>query len=288
MHDIFFFTDAHGHYPLFSTMRDWCKTQDNECLIVYGGDAIDRGSDGYRIIKELLDDPQIIYLYGNHEDLFIKAADAIIGHYAINDKEYEYLHHCDEHRAEEILIKMAENEDVNLHLYNGGMPTLISWLCDGANEEIIDRLRNLPRTFSYENLDFCHAGGVYSSFKRVADAEYNHTTISQIDEETIIWDRDLISYGWETNRICIHGHTPAIYLPTRVYGRDKSKENIHPCSWYDLIGEKNKRGGMKIDMDTGMIFTGRGYVLNCLTFKVQKFIDRESYIELSDSYKLIS
>ena len=58
----------------------WCKEQDPECTIVYGGDAADRGPDGYRIIKELLNDPQIIYIYGNHEDLFIKAADAIIGY----------------------------------------------------------------------------------------------------------------------------------------------------------------------------------------------------------------
>ena len=37
------------------------------------------------------------------------------------------------------------------------------------------------------------------------------------------------------------------------------------------MGAKDKRSGWKIDMDTGMTFTGRGYVLNCLTFKVYGF-----------------
>ena len=293
MHDLFAFGDIHGMYNLYETIVNYCKEQDPQCTIVYLGDAADRGPDGYRIIKELLADPQIIYLYGNHEDLFVKAADAIIGHYAMNDELYDYLHNCDKLRAKSI-IRGIYNEDVQLHLSNGGESTLIDWICDGANEEIIDQLRNLPRTFSYNQIDFCHAGSTYSSFKAVADAEYDNKPHPTYEERMVIWDRNCIPLGWETDRICIHGHTPTIYLPTRAQGNIQNKENIHPCSWYDMMGAKDKRGGLKIDMDTSAAFTGRSFVLNCNTMKVIGFenpnirnSDLSNSINTIKEYKLI-
>lgn len=69
MHDIYFFTDIHGQKNLFDAMYDWCLRQDPECTIVYGGDACDRGNDGYEIMKKLIASPQVIYLKGNHEYL---------------------------------------------------------------------------------------------------------------------------------------------------------------------------------------------------------------------------
>ena len=91
MREVFFFTDIHGNKRLFDFLRKWCYEQDSECTIIYGGDAADRGEDGFYIMNELLNDPHIIYLYGNHEDLFVKATDAIIGAYAFNDKDYDLL-----------------------------------------------------------------------------------------------------------------------------------------------------------------------------------------------------
>jgi len=286
MRDVFFFTDIHGNKRLFDFLRNWCYEQDLECTIVYGGDAADRGEDGFYIMNELLNDSHIIYLYGNHEDLFVKAADAIIGAYASDDEKYEYIHHCNEEQANKVLEKMNdENFDVKLHIYNGGESTLKAWLINGADEDFVDNIRNLPRTFSYENIDFCHAGGTYSAFKKVADAEYENKMRPYYEENMLIWDRNCIPLGWETGRICVHGHTPTIYLPAGIYGRDKSLANIHPCNWYDRMGAKEKRGGMKIDMDTGAVFSDRAFVLNCLTIKTYGFQD---YIKIGvDSIKKI-
>lgn len=286
MRDVFFFTDIHGNKRLFDFLRNWCYEQDLECTIVYGGDAADRGEDGFYIMNELLNDPYIIYLYGNHEDLFVKAADAIIGAYASDDEKYEYIHHCNEEQANKVLEKMNdENFDVKLHIYNGGEPTLKAWLINGADEDFVDNIRNLPRTFSYENIDFCHAGGTYSAFKKVTDAEYENKVRPYYEENMLIWDRNCIPLGWETGRVCVHGHTPTTYLPAGIYGHDKSLANIHPCSWYDRMGAKEKRSGMKIDMDTGAVFSDRAFVLNCLTMKTYGFQD---YIKIGvDSIKQI-
>ena len=54
--NIYFFTDIHGHYPLFRAILNWC----NNDVIIYGGDACDRGKGGYKIIKELLEAPIVI------------------------------------------------------------------------------------------------------------------------------------------------------------------------------------------------------------------------------------
>ena len=289
MRNVFFFTDIHGEKLLFDTMYNWCYQQDPDCTIVYGGDAADRGSDGFYIMNKLLNDPQVIYLYGNHEDLFVKAADAIIGTYASNDKDYEYIHNCDADMADKVLRNMNAhyNEDVRLHIYNGGEPTLKAWLMNGADEEFIDNIRNLPRTFSYENMDFCHAGSTYKTFKSIANAEYYKSPLPWYDENTLIWDRDLLALGWETNRIGVHGHTPTIYLSAGIYGRDKSLTNIHPCSWYDRMGARHIRGGMKIDMDVATAYSGRAFVLNCLTLEVQGFeytiIDGNKEVKLLQS-----
>lgn len=272
MHDVFYFTDIHGQLKLFEAMRDWCYKQDPECTIIYGGDACDRGMYGYEIMKALLDDPQVIYLMGNHEDMFARAADAIIGHYAKNDRLYERLHHLDEETALGVLTYMEDmSVDVAISLANGSLPTLRAWLIDGADEEFVERIRELPITFTYENIDFCHAGCAYKGFKQIADAEYDGKPLNNISRKGLLWDRNNIVYGWEPGRICVHGHTPVIKLPTKLY---KSKDqhmtldDVRPASWHG-----KKRSGTRIDMDTGAVFSGRAFVLNCLTMQITGFYD---------------
>ena len=274
MHDTFFFTDLHGQKDLFHAMYNWCLRQDPECTIIYGGDAADRGEHGYEIIKELLTLPQVVYIYGNHEDLFIKAADELLGQYAANDELYHKIHHIDSVEKATNIIRDAHGWNIALHLQNGGFPTLRDWLLDGANEDIIDQLRELPRTVSSEVVDFCHAGSTYMNFSTVNKAEYYGKPLDYYAAKACIWDRDCLALGWETGRTCVFGHTPTILLSAGLYGsRDKSERNAHPAAWQDHMGAKDKRGGWKIDMDTGATWTGRAYVLNVLTMQVTGFYD---------------
>ena len=273
MHNVYAFGDIHGQLRLYETIINYCKQQDPECCIVFLGDAIDRGPEGYQIMKCLLSDPQIIYLMGNHEQMFIDACDAIIGYHASDDEKYNKLHNYTKEEAT-IFIHQSSNPDVSLCRANGGDITLIDWLVNGADEDIVDKLRNLPYTFSYENIDFCHAGSTYRIFKEVADAEYNNMCVHYMAEYSLLWDRNCIPLGWETGRICVHGHTPTIYLPDKAYGSHvKMLKELHPACWGDMMGAKDKRGGKKIDMDTAAAFTGRAFVLDVLTMKAVGFFD---------------
>ena len=262
-HKVYFFTDIHGHYALFSKIIKWCQQQDLECKIIYGGDAADRGENGYKIIKELLANPNIIYLYGNHEELLVNAADSIIGAYASSNEVYNFLTSCDINQASVILHDVRyKTAEVALHIYNGGESTLKDWLLDKANLDIIDKLRFLPRVYSYKNLDFCHAGSTYLTFQ-----EGFKQPIPKYVEEALIWDRNCIPMGWEKHRIGVFGHTPTVFLPSKIYGRDLSVDNIHPCIWGEMMGGKHKRGGYKIDMDTGAYASNKAYILDCDTLQ---------------------
>ena len=266
MHDIFYFTDVHGCYNLYKAAINYCMEQDPECTIIFGGDACDRGKDGYKIMKELLDNPQVVYLTGNHEDMFIHAAWEIQRDYTgpLNEESiFGYLHW--------IQVSDYGNDPTKLCLYNGGYSTIHDWMMDGMPDDFVRRIAKLPKTFYYENLDFCHAGGRYEEFERICLAEYDDHWIDKDDLMILIWDRNYLGQGWKEGRTCIFGHTPTPYLAAKYYGKDKSLANAHPCAYNATLDDKWT--GRKIDMDTGAVASGKLYVLNCLTMKAQGFRD---------------
>jgi len=268
MHDIFYFTDVHGMYDLYKAAIDYCLEQDPECMILYGGDACDRGPDGYKIMKELLTHPQVNYLKGNHEDMFVCAAQAI---------QKDYKGSFDEQHISDYLYysQLSESGEYSIknHLYNGGYQLLHDWMLDGMPQDFVEKINNLPITFSYGNMDFCHAGGRYKEFLSAQSAEYENVRVSEDDQLMLLWDRNYLSQGWRQNRICIFGHTPVTYLAAKYYGKDKSLAAMKPCSYIGQLDDKWT--GKKIDMDTGAFVSGKLYVLNCLTLKAQGIIDKD-------------
>ena len=281
MHDIFYFTDIHGTYDLYRAIINYCLNEDPECTIIFGGDACDRGKDGYKIIKELLNNPQVIYLKGNHEDLFVRAARELNQRFKFTDKNRDYLYT----RINSLLAFNSKYPDIQLHLYNGGLETLVDWICDDMPMDIIDAIDKLPLTFSYEQYDFCHAGGQYKTFKEVADAEYNHKQANEKSKENLLWDRT-VDIGWAPNRICVHGHTPTIHIRSKYYGKDKSIRNIHPCAW---IGDffPDKYTGWRLDMDTSAAQSGIIFVFNVLTNEIIQFKRNQQDIEIFNKGKII-
>lgn len=266
MHDVFYFTDVHGQLDLFQTMRDWCYEQDPECTIVFGGDACDRGEFGYDIMQAILDDPQIIYIRGNHEDMFIRAARELLA----NNPTHKNRQHTIQ-EANDLIDMESWLHWVHLSLRNGGRSTLKAWLIDGASTEFIDQLeaRTCITLAADNGLCFSHAGGLQEAFQRVNEAEYEGEIPDRDDAEMMIWDRNYFCSWWDDPKsTIIFGHTPTCYmrdwLPDLPYMRENE---MKPVAYTD------KGGGTHIAMDTGMTWTGRGYVLNCLTMHVYGFLD---------------
>lgn len=250
MNKVFFFTDVHGMWDLYKAMIDYCLQEDPNCTIVYGGDACDRGPDGYRIIKDLLARPNVYYLQGNHEDLFVRAARKLLHNEMFN---------------------MMDDDDIALHAYNGGLSTLNDWIKDGKPADIINKLTNLPIMCSFSNIDFCHAGGNPRVFERLQSLPQGVEADSE-DIDHLLWDRNCLGIGWFPNRICVFGHTPVSYLPTKYCTKDEHGREYRPMKFCGNLNEKMT--GFKIDMDTCACFSGFAYVLDCTTMKAQGFLDK--------------
>ena len=274
MNKVFYFTDIHGHYDLFHHIITWCKEQDANCQIIFGGDACDRGVSGYRIMKELLEDPQVIYLKGNHEDMFDAAASFIMKNYHGNiDEEeiFDYLHSG--------IYRHESMESVNDCVYNGGLPTLTDWMMDGLNAEFVKKIHELPITHVYNNIDFCHSGGNPDAFTVVREAELEGTLIRykyHYDIDDCIWQRMFLDTGWTANRVSMFGHTPTPHIPMnrRCVPEDfinAAPKCYHASTIYDP--EDEKLTGARIAMDVGTIACGRAYVIDCDTFVAYGFYD---------------
>lgn len=260
MHDIFYFTDIHGMYDLYRAIMDWCKEQDPEAMIIYGGDACDRGPDGYKIMKELLDNPQVVYLMGNHEDMFCKAAREIVEIFDFQSRDREKV----ENALNLTLHHKQEFPFTNMSIYNGGLQTLLDWVEDGAPIDIIERLEQLPLTFSTNGCDFCHAGGNPQVFEYVADDEYYCRNVADEMKLHVLWDRKHLEDMWVDGYTCVFGHTPVKVLPSKIH--------IELDESLDPIPVRIAKG-TKIDMDTGAAFWGIAWVLNVLTMQAQGFED---------------
>ncbi len=273
MHDVFYFTDIHGNRPLFDAIMNYCHEQDEDVTIIFGGDAIDRGKDGYAIMKELLNNSHVVYLKGNHEDMFTKAAREIKELFNFENTNEEKIHKT-LNACKHFDYKYAAIQD---SLYNGGLVTLTDWILDGMPMDMIERIEHLPFTFSYEDKDFCHAGSIYTTFSKVAKAEYEGTEVSTWNSDSLLWSRTTLDIGWAPNRMCIFGHTPVPYLEDYVSGIKWSEDcNVIPVLYKGTVNPIMT--GWKLDMDTGAVFLGRAFVLNVLTMKAQGFKENSEHL----------
>lgn len=271
MHDIFAFTDIHGMWHLYKAIMNYCHEQDPDAMIIYCGDACDRGPGGYRIMKDLLANPHVVYLKGNHEDMFAKAAREIKEYFSFKDADRDKVKHI----LKTCMVFDYRYAAIQDSLSNGGLSTLTDWVMDGMPMDFVESIEGLPLTFSTDTCDFCHAAGIYPIFERVAQAEYDSTKIDEWDKESILWSRGALDSAWRPDHTCIFGHTPVPYLLEDLEVEWDETKEVQPYKYVGHFGQERGMTGAKIDMDTGAAFLGFAYVLNVLTMQAQGFKDTD-------------
>ncbi len=270
LHKVYFFTDIHGQEQLYDNIVNWCKQNDKHCTIIYGGDACDRGESGYMIMKKLLQDHNIAYLKGNHEDTFVRAARALknseVCHYAYKDRKsiskalLDYANH--------VSFYYEDGSSVRLSITNGGESTLCDWIADGMPMDIVEAIDALPYTYSYGSLDFCHAGGTYEGFFRI---KYDQGDMWDINE--ILWERSYFGVSWRPGRVCVYGHTPTTYIDPNLHTLGPlTIDKIRPVR---LLSDR-------IIMDVGSAFTDKCYVLDCDTMLAHEFLTKDHIIHIDE------
>lgn len=179
-------TDLHGKYELWEGIKKVLKPED---VLYYLGDAIDRGPRGWELMVELMNDPRVIYLKGNHEDLMYNS-------YRYKDKEIR----------KEFLKDWKKN---------GGDTTINQIAALGISEETLnaylDKIDNLPIMACFTNPDqkvfyLSHAG--FNPDNEFLDLDaYNQ-------ELKMTWDRKHFFREWPQDMkslYIVHGHTPIHY-----------------------------------------------------------------------------
>ncbi len=248
-------SDWHGCYWIWKQIKNILQPEDK---LYFLGDACDRSDDGWQIIKELLADPRVVYLIGNHEDLLVKAIGNITPD-SFNDNVYRW------------------DRNMDLWFYNGGESTYNAIMEDNtitATQKIyiIHQLKELPFAAGYIN-------------KKGQQVQLSHSGYDDFNlgsEEQFIWDRNHLmfydSWNGENNEIIVHGHTPIELM---------IEEQQHNVEW---LTEKHMREGVlgdhfvepqpwdghsaywyaknhKVNIDTGAVWNNTSVLLNLDTWE---------------------
>lgn len=171
---VYALSDLHGYLDLYKQIKEFLKPEDK---VYFLGDATDRGPQPWELAKIIYNDPQFIYLKGNHEDMLVKAA----------------LHYYgDEWDSEDNYYTL---------ITNGGKETWKEMSEDPEGMDYIQKFKLLPKEEVYYNKDgkeihLCHAG--FTPGRR----------------EDLLWNRkhfyDIMD-NIDDDYIIIHGHTPVFY-----------------------------------------------------------------------------
>ena len=133
---VYALSDLHGYLDLYKQIKEFLKPEDK---VYFLGDATDRGPQPWELAKTIYNDPQFIYLKGNHEDMLVKAA----------------LHYYgDEWDSEDNYYTL---------ITNGGKETWKEMSDDPEGMDYIQKFKLLPKEEVYYNKDgkeihLCHAG----------------------------------------------------------------------------------------------------------------------------------
>ena len=232
-------TDLHGNYDLWAQIKEFLQEDDT---LIFLGDAMDRGSRGFEIFMELLNDERVCYLRGNHEEMM---ADA----YLLQSEKGEFLKHW---------------------YKNGGKATKanidslgLDW---DTKKALFQKVYQFPLWAQYTNDNgdtfiLSHAGYTPGDY-------YDKMTEDQ-KENYLIWNRNHWNLPWSKDEkykqtIMVHGHTPILLM--KQWGFNAS--GLAPF-WYD--------NNHKVNVDAATANTGLAFLLNLDTYDYELFTDGSIY-----------
>lgn len=232
MHKTYACSDLHGLYPLWEQIKDYCDETDT---IYFLGDAIDRGPDGIKILLEMLYDPRIIFLKGNHESFLEESGEELLeDHYPFSIRLWEQ---------------------------NGGWKSIddFSKLDKRVGKWLFKKIKALPLTAEYVN----------KKGQKILLSHAGYHPMCDPKERDYLWDREHIYLPWSDSEeyketYVIHGHTPVQSLIFKA-GFQRVKPELDDEGSYDPLVYAD---GHKIDIDVGSFFSGKAVLFDLDELKV--------------------
>ena len=228
-------TDLHGRKDLFFKIKELLNPDD---IVYFLGDANDRGLYGWELIKLIYNDPQFIYIKGNHEDMLVDAARDVLKY----DGE--------------------PTRNINLLDRNGGMITLNDWCKDGRPEDWLEKLSKLPEHKIYKNANgktvvLSHAGCTPWYDEDNGEDGYKFSVW-----DNLLWNRDHFLDDWDEEHfkdwVIVHGHTPILHLIDYMGGPIPEEIPVGPY-WYCY--------NHKVCLDHLSVFTDIACIMDLDTFE---------------------
>lgn len=196
-------SDIHGNLDAFCRfLNDNQVTMDD--LIVFNGDAIDRGPEGVALLRWAKNTPNVLFLKGNHEELMLDALE-----------EMQYRENGPKMRC---------------WIGNGGQPTL-DGLCQLSKKEyveLIDWVKHSPyvaivQSYRWQHVTYVtHANLSQKSMECVVKGKIPYFWENGVELNALTWERPERLTN-EVGGILITGHTS-----THYYGAPKG-EAIFDC-----------------------------------------------------------
>ena len=166
--------DIHGQYNLW---RQVIESLDETDTLYILGDCGDRGPDGWKIIKEALKDPRVVYIRGNHDQMLLDS-------WKEEWSGYDYY----------------------LWMSNGGYSTFETLVQDTNHEIFLKELARTKLYHCYENKDEKKIHLSHAGFTLMKNDEIPNS-------EDLLWDRyhieDKCEWWSKTNPndYVVHGHS---------------------------------------------------------------------------------
>lgn len=207
---IYVTSDLHGYsLEKFKTLLEKAGFSQHDFLYVLG-DVIDRGTDGIKILRWLMAQPNAQLLLGNHEAMMLGC---------------DFL--FDEITEESIGNLTGSKLDIYSNwIANGGMPTLnaLKILRKNEIEYIFEYLSEAPlfETVTAGGKDFIltHSGlGNFSKNKK----------LTEYSEYDLLWTRPSLDTEYYDGVTTVFGHTPTVY-----YGEKFKGKAIVTDSWINI------------------------------------------------------
>lgn len=190
---IYVCADIHGRFDYYAALLARISLKSYDTLYVLG-DVIDRGSDGVKILRDMMTRPNVIPILGNHE-----FTAAICLPWLLKEITDQSLADLDETR----LAALQE------WLTNGGAPTIraLRELSAGERQEILEYIQEMELYAQVEAGDqafvLVHAGlEHFSPNKPLKDYELSD----------FLFCRPKFNRDFYPNRYLVYGHTPTRLL----------------------------------------------------------------------------
>lgn len=230
-------TDWHGRADVADKVFEYLKEDDE---LYYLGDAIDRGPSGIYITYKLLQDPRVVYLKGNHEDMLVD----VISYYA-EGRTGQIMQHW-----------LGQGGDTTWHDV-AIMPDADIW-------RLRNKLKSLP-----ERIDLTTEDGKYIILSHAGCDPWIDDQTARMwgIKDRYLWDRkhlhsssvDFKQEKWKDTYV-IHGHTPVL---TKHFCGDEDVvlpgfEDVRAVRYAD---------GHKICLDLYTVGTGKTVLFDLDTFE---------------------